>query len=91
MTSQPGNQATAIHMLFNITKSNGNQTLKFVQLIECNIRTIFLEKTYTKCDEGTIPRPFSKKSNLSISVDQYSNVLHSLLLLYAEFRAIEIY
>ena len=60
MTSQPGNQATAIHMLFNITKSNGNQTLKFVQLIECNIRTIFLEKHTQNVMKKLFPDPSLK-------------------------------
>ena len=44
----------------------GNQTMKFGQLIEYNMRNIFLEKSYTKYGGETIPRPFSKKSNLSI-------------------------
>ena len=33
------------------------------------MRNIFLEKSYTKCDEEIIPRPFTKKSKLSISLD----------------------
>ena len=36
--------------------------MKFGQLTEYNMRNIFLEKTYTKCDGETIPRLFSKKS-----------------------------
>ena len=36
--------------------------MKFGQLIACNMRNTFLEKTYTKCGGETIPRPFSKKS-----------------------------
>ena len=43
--------------------------MKFDQLIECDIRNVFLEKLYTKCGGETIPRPFSKKSKLSISLD----------------------
>ena len=35
--------------------------MKFGHLIEYNIRNTFLEKSYTKCDVKTIPRPFSKK------------------------------
>ena len=31
---------------------------------------LFLEKSYTKCGEETIARPFSKKSKLSTSLDQ---------------------
>ena len=40
------------------------------QLTEHNIRIIFLEKSYTKCGGETIPRSFSKKSKLNISLDQ---------------------
>ena len=61
MTSQPGYQTIVIHMLANISRSKGNQTMKFGQLIECNMRNILLEKSYTKCSEKTSPRPFSEK------------------------------
>ena len=44
--------------------------MKFGQLIEYNMRTIFLEKSFSKCGGETIPRPFSKKSKLNISLDQ---------------------
>ena len=44
--------------------------MKFGQLIECNMGNIFLEKSYTKCDGETSPRPFSEKLKLSISLDQ---------------------
>ena len=40
--------------------------MKFGQLIECNMRNIFLEKSYAKWGEETSPRPFSEKLNLSI-------------------------
>ena len=52
--------------------------MNFGQLIENNMRNIFLEKSHTKCDGETIPRPFSKKSKLSVSLDQYSKVLYIL-------------
>ena len=39
------------------------------------MRNMFLEKPYTKSDGDTIPRPYSKKSKLIISLDQYSKVL----------------
>ena len=64
--------------------------MKVGQLIEFNIRNIFVEKSYTKSAGQTIPRPLSKKSKLRISLDQYCKVLNSLFLLYANFRAIEI-
>ena len=37
MTSQPGKQIIAIHILPNISKSKGNQAIKFGRLIEYNI------------------------------------------------------
>ena len=65
--------------------------MKFGQLIECNMKNIFLEKPSTKYGRETSPRHFSEKLELSISRDQQSKVLYSLLLLYGKLRAIEIY
>ena len=72
-------------------RSKGNQTIKFGQLIQCYIRKIFLEKSYTKCGGETIPRHFFRKLKLSISLDQQSKVLYSLLLLYGKLMVIEIF
>ena len=44
MMSQPSLQTIAIHILANISRSKGIQTNNFGQLIEHNMRTIFLEK-----------------------------------------------
>ena len=44
-------------MFTNISRSEGNQPMKFGQLIEYNIRNIFLVKSYTRCGIETIPRP----------------------------------
>ena len=49
MTSQPGSEAIVVHILPNILRSKENETIKFGQLIESNMRNIFLEKSYTKC------------------------------------------
>ena len=49
MTSQPGQQTIAVYTLPNILRSKGNQTMAFGQLIEYNMRNIFIEKSYTKC------------------------------------------
>ena len=65
--------------------------MTFGQLIEYNMRSIFHEKSYTKCGRETSPRPFSGKLKLSISQDQKSKVLYSLFLLNPKLRAIEIY
>ena len=37
--------------------------MKFRQLLECNMGNIFLEKSYQKYGEETIPRLFSKNQN----------------------------
>ena len=69
ITSQP-EQTIASDILPNISRSKSNQAIKFGQLIEYNMRNIFVEKSYTKCDGETIPRPLSKKSKLSMSLDK---------------------
>ena len=46
MTSHPGLQTIAIHILPNISHSKGNQTMKFGQLIEYN--KIFFFKNYAE-------------------------------------------
>ena len=68
--SQLGKQTIAIHILSNISRSTGNQRMKFDQLIEYNMRNIFIEKSFTKCGGETIPRPFSKESKMIICLDQ---------------------
>ena len=60
MTSQPGKQTIAIHLLPNISKRKGNQIMKFACL------KFVLEHLYTECCRETTPRPFS---------DQYSQIL----------------
>ena len=64
--------------------------MKFGQLIEYKMKNIFVEKSYTKCSGETIHRPLSKKSKLSISLDQQCKDLNSLFVLYANLRAIKI-
>ena len=44
--------------------------MKLGQLVECKMRSIFLEKSYTKHGEETNPRPFSEKLELTISLNQ---------------------
>ena len=63
MTPQSGKQRIAIHILFNIEKSKDSQTMKFGQLIENNMRNIFLEKSYTKLLEKVFPDLFLKYQN----------------------------
>ena len=47
-----------------------NQTIKFGQLIECSMRNIFLEKSYTKWDRETSSRIFSEKLKLNQPLDE---------------------
>ena len=76
MMSYPGKQTISIRILPNISRTKGNEALKFGQLVECNLTNIFFEKLYTKCDGETILRPFSKKPKPSKSLDQESKVLY---------------
>ena len=80
-----------MHILSVISRSKNNQTMKFGQLIEYNMRNIFLEKSSTEYGGETSPRPFSEKLRLSVSLYQKSKVYTVLFLLYAKLRAIEIY
>ena len=88
MTSQTRKQTITIHILSNTLRIKANNAVKFAQLIECSMRNIFLEKSYTEFSEETIPRPFSKESILSISLDQQSKVSYGQFVLYAKLRAI---
>ena len=42
MMPQPGYQTIALHILLNISRGKGNQTMKLGYLIEYNMRNIFL-------------------------------------------------
>ena len=55
------------------------------------MRNILFEKSFTKSSGETILSVLSKKSKLSISLDQNSKDLYSLLLFFVRLRAIEIY
>ena len=54
MISQRGKQTIAIQVLPNISRSTGNQAMKFGQLLEHNTRNILLEKSCIKCGGETI-------------------------------------
>ena len=49
--------------------------MQFGQLLEYNMRNIFIEKLYTKYGGEASPRLFYKKSKLMISLNQESEVL----------------
>ena len=75
MVLLPWKQTTSIHILPNTSRSKDNQAMKFGHLIEFKMIDIFLKKSFIKYGGETIPRPFSKKSKLSISLGQPSKVL----------------
>ena len=62
----------ALHILPNISRSKGNQTMKFGQLIEYSTRNNFVEKSYTKYPGLNIPRPLQKK----IKIEDISGSIH---------------
>ena len=69
MTSQHWKQTTAIHMS-NISRSKGNQTIKFGQLIKYNMRNTFLKNHTQNVVEKLFPDPFLIKSKWCISLDR---------------------
>ena len=62
MTSQPGYQTIAAHILPNISRSKGKQAMKFGQLIEYNMRNIFKNPTQNVL-EKLFPDPYLKIQN----------------------------
>ena len=66
MTLQPGKQTITIHILSNLSRSKSNQTMKFGQLLENNMKNIFLEKLYKNVVEKLLPSPFLKKNEIKL-------------------------
>ena len=86
MTSQPGKQTAAIHILPNISRSKGNQTKKFGLLIKY---VTFREQSHTKCGGETITDLFLKIKLYFISRSIVQSFIQ-FLFVYAKVRAIEI-
>ena len=70
MTSQPGKQTIATHILPNISRNKGNPTMKFGRLIEYNMKKDFLKNYPQNVVEKLLPDPFPKKTKLSVSMEQ---------------------
>ena len=75
ITSQTDQQIIAIHILPITSRSISNQTMKFGQLIEYNLRNIFLEQSYAKCGGGANPSVVYKKIKNEHILDQWSKIL----------------
>ena len=58
MTAQPGKQTIAIHILPNISRSKDSRSMKFSQLIECNMGNIFLKNHTQNVMEKLLPDIF---------------------------------
>ena len=69
MTSQTGPQIITKHKLLSNLRSKDNRTMKFGELIEYNMRNIFLENSYSNFGGEAGPRSFYQKFKLSISAD----------------------
>ena len=66
MTSQPGSQTIGIYISINISRSKVNQTLIRGELIEYNMKNIFLGKSYTKGGVKVFPDLFAKMMTIKI-------------------------
>ena len=74
MTSQTQQLIIKIPIFFNISRSKGNQTIKFGYLLKCNKGNSVLEKTYPNL-VGKLVLEFFIKAKLSISPNQQSKML----------------
>ena len=63
MTSQPRKQTIATQILPKISKSKDNQVIKFGQLIEYNIRNIFLTNYTQNVEVKLFPDSIVKSQN----------------------------
>ena len=91
MTSKTRQETITIHILSNISKSQGNQTITLGQLIEYNLANIVVENSCTKCGAETSPRAFFKKSKLSISLDQQSEVFYNIFYCMSKSRTTKVF
>ena len=54
MTSQTRQQIITIHKLSNISRSKGNEAMKFGQIVKYSARNVFFFKTHTKNEPGRL-------------------------------------
>ena len=84
LMSLTGKQIFTIHILQYLKKQRQPDN----EIWSVKMRNIFLEKSYTKCGGKASLRSYLKKSKLNIYLDQQSEILYRLFLLYAQ---VEIY
>ena len=64
-----------MHILPNVSRSKSNQTTKFGQLVEYNMRNIFVENHTQNVLEKLFPDPYVKYQNWKVRVPLYSYAL----------------
>ena len=90
MTSQHDSKPIGTQILPNISRTKGNQTMKFGQLIECNMKNILLKNYTQNAVEKLFLDPFLRNENSSYLCVNSLEALYSLFFLYTNLKAIEI-
>ena len=91
MTSHVGQQIITIHILFNISSSQCNQAMKIGQLIEYNIRNIFIKNYTQNMVEKLVPDPFIKIKIELISGPIIWNVIKFVFIVCSSRKSTKIY
>ena len=63
ITLQSGQQIITLHTFLNISRSKGNHAMKIGQLVVCNMKNSFFEKSHTKCLNKLLPDSFLENEN----------------------------
>ena len=58
MTSQPGTQTIAVHILPNISRSKGHKKMKLGKLVEYNMKTHSLKLIHKMCGKTILKTLF---------------------------------
>ena len=82
MMSQTAKQIITTHISFNISRSKCYQTIRIGKLIEYKLINIFLINNVKNVLEKLVPGHYFEKLKKSTSLDQQSQVLYSLFLMY---------
>ena len=79
--------------MLNISRCKGNQTMKYGQLAEYNIRNIFIEKPYVECGGKACPRKACSFQNIKVEHISQWTVWIFILFVYCMYyrKAIEIW
>ena len=86
MMLKPGKQVITIHRLPNISRSKGNQTLKFGQLIEQNMRKLLMKNHTQDVVKKLFPERFLKNRKWAyLWINKINNLkFYSLFLPYVQ-------